>query len=75
MAYVICDPCIGTKDTKCREVCPVDAMLEKKNQLVIDPDLCVDCGACVQVCPVSAIFHENNVPSAWLSYKNIDEID
>jgi ferredoxin len=24
MAYVINEPCIGTKDTSCVEVCPVD---------------------------------------------------
>ncbi len=25
MAYVICEPCIGTKDTACVDVCPVSA--------------------------------------------------
>jgi ferredoxin len=25
MAYVIAEPCIGTKDNSCVEVCPVDA--------------------------------------------------
>ena len=24
MAYSICEPCIGTKDTACVDVCPVD---------------------------------------------------
>jgi ferredoxin len=26
MAYVISEPCIGTKDTSCVEVCPVDCI-------------------------------------------------
>ena len=26
MAYVINEPCIGTKDTSCVEACPVDAI-------------------------------------------------
>ena len=26
MAYVINEPCIGTKDTSCVEVCPVDCI-------------------------------------------------
>ena len=26
MAYVIAEPCEGTKDTSCTEVCPVDCI-------------------------------------------------
>ena len=26
MAYIICEPCVGTKDTACVEVCPVDCI-------------------------------------------------
>ena len=58
MTYVIAEPCIGTKDTACVEVCPVDCIHPKKDapehaaatQLFIDPDSCIDCGACVPVC-------------------------
>jgi len=70
MAFVIAEPCIGTKDTACVDACPVDCIHPKKNttyddtrpgfaeipQLYIDPVECIDCGACVPVCPVSAIF-------------------
>jgi len=69
MAYVICGPCVGVKDTKCREVCPVSAIYENDEKLVIDAELCIDCGACVQACPVSAIYQEDDVPTAWLKYK------
>ena len=64
MAYVIAEPCIGTKDTACVDACPVDCIHPKKDedghgeadQLFIDPVECIDCGACVPACPVSAIF-------------------
>jgi ferredoxin len=70
MAFVIAEPCIGTKDTACVDACPVDCIHPKKNtkyddarpgfdevpQLYIDPVECTDCGACVPFCPVAAIF-------------------
>ena len=64
MAYVIAEPCIGTKDAACVDACPVDCIHPKKDeggfaesdQLFIDPVECIDCGACVPVCPVSAIY-------------------
>jgi NAD-dependent dihydropyrimidine dehydrogenase PreA subunit len=70
MAYVIAEPCIGTKDTACVDACPVDCIHPKKDeadhgaadQLFIDPVECIDCGACVPECPVEAIFDETQVP-------------
>ena len=62
MAYVIAEPCIGTKDTACVDACPVDCIHPKKNttyedgrpgledvpQLYIDP---VDASIAEPVCP------------------------
>jgi NAD-dependent dihydropyrimidine dehydrogenase PreA subunit len=31
MAFVIAEPCIGTKDTACVDACPVDCVHPKKN--------------------------------------------
>lgn len=31
MAYVVCKPCIGTKDRSCVEVCPVDCFYDFKD--------------------------------------------
>ena len=64
MTFVITDPCIGTKDTACFDVCPVDCIhpmkdepeFEKATILYIHPDDCIDCGACVPACPVTAIY-------------------
>jgi len=45
-----------------------------EDQLYIEPDECIDCGACVPECPVTAIFTEEEVPPNWESYiaKNRD---
>ncbi|MBE9569679.1 MAG: 4Fe-4S binding protein [Desulfuromonadales bacterium] len=53
MAYTINDDC--TNCGACDDSCPVDAISEKGDKRVIDPDLCTDCGACVDTCPVDAI--------------------
>ncbi len=76
MAYVIAEPCIGTKDTACVDVCPVDCIHPRKDepdyegvkQLFINPAECIDCGACVPVCPVTAIFALEDLPEKWQSY-------
>jgi len=65
MAYVIAQPCIGTKDRACVEVCPVSCFYENEDQLFIHPQECIDCDACVPVCPVTAIFPEALVPEEW----------
>jgi ferredoxin len=64
MPFVITDPCIGTKDTACVDVCPVDCIHPRKDEaefepatmLYIHPEECIDCGACVPACPVTAIY-------------------
>jgi ferredoxin len=68
LAYVIADPCIGTKDRACVEVCPVSCFYENEDQLFIHPQECIDCDACVPVCPVTAIFPEAQVPEQWKFY-------
>ena len=68
MAFVITQPCIGTKDASCVTVCPVDCILEAEDQYYIEPDNCLDCGACEDMCPVQAIFPEDKVPEQWKSF-------
>ena len=76
MTHVIVEPCIGTKDTACVEVCPVDcihqAADESSPMLYIDPIECIDCAACVPVCPVDAIFAEADLPAKWSKYTQIN---
>lgn len=74
MAYVITEPCIGTKDASCVDVCPVDCIYttETAPQYYIDPDTCIDCSACEAACPVSAIYFEEDVPEDWRSYIKVN---
>src|SRR5687768_8214226 len=68
MPFVITDPCIGTKDTACVDVCPVDCIHPRKDEpefdamtmLYIHPEECIDCGACVPACPVAAIYDSHD---------------
>ena len=81
MPHIIAEPCIGTKDTSCVEVCPVDCIHPTKNeadfghkdQLYIDPDTCIDCGLCVDECPVKAIFAEDETPDQWKNYIDLNK--
>src|SRR5882724_4349563 len=67
MTYVIAEPCIGTKDNSCVEVCPVDCIhptpdepdYEAVEMLHIDPDECIDWDACVA---------EDQLPDEWNKY-------
>jgi ferredoxin len=76
VAYIICEPCVGTKDTACVDVCPVDCIHPRKDEpefqtaemLYIHPDECIDCGACVPACPVEAIFALDETPEKWKNF-------
>jgi amidase len=80
MAYVIAEPCIGTKDNSCVEVCPVDCIhptpdepdYDASEMLYIDPEECIDCDACVEACPVDACFAEDQLPEEWQKYVQIN---
>ncbi|MGW5515072.1 4Fe-4S dicluster domain-containing protein [Nocardia africana] len=73
MAYVITQRCVGIKDSSCVAVCPVDCIkpdpeddrFSQVEQLYIDPDTCIECGACMPACPNEAIFAEEDVPEQW----------
>jgi NAD-dependent dihydropyrimidine dehydrogenase PreA subunit len=80
VAYVIAEPCIGQKDNSCVEVCPVDCIhptpdepdYDAVEMLYIDPDECIDCDACVEACPVDACFAEDQLPSEWEKYIQVN---
>ena len=80
MSHWIAEPCIGTKDTACVAVCPVDCIhptqededFETAEMLYIDPETCIDCGLCVDECPVKAIFPEEELPEEWAQYREIN---
>ena len=65
MAYVIAEPCIGTKDTACVDACPVDCIALQATQdesgrrypewFRINFSRCIFCGYCEEACPTYAI--------------------
>jgi ferredoxin len=78
MTYVIAAPCIA--DYSCVDVCPADCIsprprdsaFDDAEQLYIDPDLCIRCGACAKACPVQAIFDQSELPAPWRHYADIN---
>ena len=75
MPYVITRLCRDCVDSACASVCPEpDCIVEHRppggaaalpNQLFINPDQCVDCGACEPECPWDAIFQDDDVPEGF----------
>jgi NAD-dependent dihydropyrimidine dehydrogenase PreA subunit len=47
-------------------------MRAANEQMYINPEECIDCGACEPECPVEAIYPEDEVPEKW---KNSIEIN
>ena len=80
MPHIIAEPCIGTKDTSCVEVCPVDCIhptqddpdFETAEQLLIDPVVSIVCGLCADECPVRASFPEEDLPGEWNKYVQLN---
>jgi len=66
MAYIVTDNCVKCKYTDCVEVCPVDCFHEGELMLVINPEVCIDCGVCVPECPIGAIEEESPAMIEWL---------
>lgn len=74
MSFVIAEPCTGSKEGSCVDVCPVDCIKTAPDaeQYYIDPSECISCGACMDVCPSKAIFPEDIIPSQWEKYIDIN---
>src|SRR5438445_11079965 len=72
MTYVVTQHCVDCKYTDCVTVCPVDAFHESARMVYINPDTCVNCDACVPACPVEAIFSEENLPSKFQHYLQVN---
>lgn len=73
MAFTITRLCIDCVDTACVRICPVECIYryagedheQFPNQLYIEPEECIDCGACEPECPWGAIFQEEAVPAQF----------
>jgi ferredoxin len=80
VAYIITEPCIGTKDSACVDVCPVDCIHPRKDepefetaeQLFIHPDECIDCGACVPRVPWKRSSRLDETPEKWKNFISVN---
>lgn len=80
MTWVIGPLCIDKMDTACVEVCPVDCIHLytgndpdiPKNQLLIDPEECIDCAACEPACPWEAIYQDSEVPEEFKEFVQVN---
>lgn len=78
MTYVITHGCC--LDGSCIPVCPVqcirprpgDPDFSSTEQLYIDPETCIDCGACMDACPVDAIYSEWDLPGVLSEYLDVN---
>lgn len=59
MSHVILEKCLGEVYAACVDVCPVDCIHPGKYKdedfMIIDPEVCIDCGVCLPECPIGAI--------------------
>lgn len=59
MPYVITKKCLGERYATCATVCPVDCIhpgtYNNEEFMIIDPEVCIECGLCAPECPISAI--------------------
>jgi ferredoxin len=69
MAYVITEKCHGERYGLCATVCPVEAIFpgtyQGKDFMVIDPALCISCGACAAECPVGSIVESEDADPVY----------
>ena len=64
---IITEACIDVKDRACVAHCPVSCIYEATDQLVINPDECIDCGVCEPECPPAAIVPDSDPKGdGWL---------
>ena len=70
--YVITRLCRDCVDGSCLDACPVDCIYQHDgaeralpNQLFINPEECIYCGACEPACPWEAIFSADEVPTPF----------
>lgn len=55
--------------TEAPAVCPVQAFRKgPEGELVIDPNVCIDCGVCQTVSPEGAILADDEAPEEAIKY-------
>lgn len=75
MTFVVTSNCNDCKFTDCVAVCPVECFYSAGNQLVINPEECIDCGVCVYECPVEAIYDETELPDSEMNALEFNRVN
>ncbi|HEY3407014.1 MAG TPA: ferredoxin family protein [Propionicimonas sp.] len=69
MTYVITGTCLGERYATCVSVCPVDCIKPGDYQgqpfMIVQPDVCIDCGLCLPECPIGAIVSSAEDSPDW----------
>ena len=69
MSHVIGEPCLGEVYAACVDVCPVECIHpgQYKDQgfMIIDHEVCIDCGVCLPECPIGAIVGSGDENQEW----------
>ncbi len=69
MPYVITEKCLGEQYASCVAVCPVDCIHpgDYKGEvfMIVDPEVCIDCGQCLPECPINAIVATVDESPEW----------
>lgn len=69
MPHVVGEKCLGEVYAACVEVCPVECFypgeFKEEPFMVIDPEVCIDCGACIPECPIGAIVGSTDDDPDW----------
>ena len=69
MSHVILEKCLNEQYAACVDVCPVDCIHPGDYKgapfMIIDPEVCIDCGLCQPECPVDAILPTGEESSEW----------
>jgi len=47
--------CRHCEDAPCAKVCPINAIKNEENAIIIDEEICIGCKACAVACPFGAI--------------------
>ena len=67
--HVITEKCLGERYATCVSVCPVECFYpgeyQGKEFMVIDPEVCISCGACLPECPIGAIVASEAESPEW----------
>ncbi len=69
MAHVIGEACLGEVYAACVDVCPVECIhpgqYQNQAMMIIDPEVCIDCGVCLPECPIGAIVGSVDENPEW----------